>query len=171
LIIETALSKPVARVAAGLSALTLCALLGYAGLKSFITGVLTDERVPVSREQLAAGAKYASDSAALQARLAEAEMESGERDLAGIEARVLRVINMSPWNYNYPLLLASVRETKGDRAGAEQAMRAALELAPNSTTVHWRLANLLLRQGKLAAALGEFRKATMADLAHLRRAA
>lgn len=163
MIIETALSRPVAKVTVGLSALALCALLAVVGLRNFVTGILTDERVTVSREQLATGARYGSNSAALQARLAEAEMESEGRDLSGIEARVLRAVNMSPWNFNYPLLLATVREAKGDRAGAEQAMRAALELAPNNTTVHWRLANLLLRQGKLALALGEFRKAVAAD--------
>lgn len=167
MIIETVLTKPVVKVVVGLSALVFCALLAVVGLRTFVTGILTDERVTVSREQLATGARYGSDSAALQARLAEAEMASEERDLAHIEARALRAVNMSPWNFNYPLLLATVREARGDRAGAEQAMRAALQLAPNNTTVHWRLANLLLRQGKLALALGEFRIAVAADRALL----
>jgi tetratricopeptide (TPR) repeat protein len=129
--------------------------------------VLTDERVNVSRDLLAAGLKYAPNSAALQARLAEAEMAEDERDLSSVEARALRAINLSPWDYNNHLLLASIKEARGDRAGAEKALRAALDLAPYNTDVHWRLANLLLRQNKLAASLEEFKKSIAADSSYL----
>ena len=39
-------------------------------------------------------------------------------------------------------------------------LRAALKLAPHLVTVHWRLANLLLREEKLDQAGAEFRLAS-----------
>ena len=42
-------------------------------------------------------------------------------------------------------------------------LRAALKLAPHLVTVHWRLANLLLREEKLDQAGAEFRLASEAD--------
>ena len=167
MVIEIGVSKLSAKLAVGAAALAVCALLAFAMLTSFIVGVLTDERVSVSRDLLAAGSKYAPNSAPLQARLAEAEMAEAERDLPSIEARALRAINLSPWDYNHRLLLASIKEAKGDRAGAEKTLREALDLAPFNTTIHWQLANLLLRQGKLAASLQEFKTVVTADNSYL----
>jgi len=166
-VIEIPVGKLRAKLALAAAALTVCALLAFAMLTSFIAGVLTDERVTVSRDLLAAGARYAPNSAPLQARLAQAEMDEEERDLSSVEARALRAINLSPWDYNHRLLLASIKEARGDRAGAEKAVRSALDLAPFNTTIHWQLANLLLRQGKLAASLEEFKEVISADSSYL----
>ena len=167
MVIEIPANKLWAKLTIAVSALFVCALLAVAMLTQVITGILTDERVTVSRELLASGVRYVSNSAPLQARLAEAEMAEDERDLPSIEARTLRAINLSPWDYNHHLLLASIKETSGDRAGAEKALRSALALAPNNTDVHWRLANLLLRQSKLTGSLEEFKKAISADNSYL----
>ena len=167
MVIEIQANKLWAKLTIAVATLFVCALLAVAMLTQVITGILTDERVIVSRELLARGVRYVPNSAPLQARLAEAEMSEDERDLPGIEARALRAINLSPWDYNHHLLFASIKETSGDRAGAEKALRTALSLAPNNTDVHWRLANLLLRQGKLAGSLEEFRKAISADKSYL----
>ncbi len=74
---------------------------------------------------------------------------------------------MAPWDYNHRLLLASIEEAKGDRASAEAELMDALKLAPNYTVVHWRLANVLVRQGKLGKSLSEFRAANASSSALL----
>jgi hypothetical protein len=166
-VIEIQANKLWAKLTIAFATLFVCALLAVAMLTQAIAGILTDERVTVSRELLARGVRYVPKSALLQARLAEAEMSEDERDLPSIEARAMRAINLSPWDYNHHLLLASIKETGGDRAAAEKALRTALSLAPNNTDVHWRLANLLLRQGKMAGSLEEFRKTISADNSYL----
>jgi hypothetical protein len=160
-------NKPIAKTIAAGATLALCAVLGVLAVTGVIAGVLTDERVRVGKALLSGGVRYVPNSAGVQARLAEAEMLSEERDLSVAEARVRLAINISPRDYNHRLLLASIEEAKGDRASAEDALREALPLAPNYTVVHWRLANLLLRQGKLGKSLSEFRVANASSIALL----
>jgi tetratricopeptide (TPR) repeat protein len=145
----------------------MCALLAYAALVNGTVGLLTDPRVSARRELLAAGASFVPNSAPLNARLAAMEMGDVERDIQSIERRATRAVNASPWDYRNRLLLATVKEAGGDRAAAEQALQQALALAPNYTEVHWRLANLLLREGKLTRAVPEFRAANLAKPALL----
>lgn len=151
------------RIAFLLAAIACSAVLVLAMLRNFVSGVLADERVSVTGDLLASGIKFAPDSALLHARLAEVELTAEERDLAATEWHALRAVNLSPWDYNHRLLLSAVEEAKGDRAAAEKSLRDALKLAPANTDVHWRLANLLFRQGKVAQSLGEFRVATSSD--------
>ena len=150
-----------------LAALAFCALLSFAALVNCTVGLLTDQRVDVSRELLTAGVSFVPDSAPINARLAEIEMGDEDRDILSVEKRVIRALNSSPWDYRHRFLLATVKEAGGDRAGAEQALQDALALAPNYTEVHWRLANLLLREGKLARAVVEFRAANSSNIALL----
>jgi len=150
-------------VIAFLSALAVCSLLAFAALVSCAAGLLTDPRVNVSKEHLVAGIAYAPNSAPLNARLAEAEMLEEERNIQSVENFASRGVNLSPWDYRQRLLLATVKEASGDRAAAEQALQEALALAPNYTEVHWRLANLLLREGKLARSVAEFRAANSSN--------
>ncbi len=70
---------------------------------------------------------------------------------------------LSPNNYEYWLALARSREQAGDRAGAEQALKRAAELAPNYSRVRWALGNALLRQGRTEEAFSEIRNAVGAD--------
>jgi tetratricopeptide (TPR) repeat protein len=163
MILTINLDKRAAKFMLVLATLAVGALLGALALQQVMTGMLTDERVGVPRQWLAAGLRYAPHSARLLARLAETEIAEDEVDLASCEAHARRAANLSPWDYRQQLLLASIAEAKGDRAAAEQYLRAARELAPNYTEVHWRLANLLVRQGRVALSLAEFRKATAAD--------
>jgi hypothetical protein len=163
MILSIRLDKPTARFLILLTGGALCLVLGGLALQQVITGMLTDERVAVPRQWLVAGVRYAPNSASLLARLAETEMAEGEVDMASCEARARRAANLSPWDFRYQLLLASIEEAKGERNIAEQYLRAARTLAPNYTDVHWQLANLLVRQGRVAQSLAEFRKVTMAD--------
>jgi hypothetical protein len=161
--VEINLVKPAASLLAIIITGVFCALLGALALQQTIAGMLIDERVAVPRQWLAAGLRYAPTSAPLLARLAESELAEGGADLAACEAYARRAANRSPWDYRHQLLLASIAEAEGDRAAAEQSLRAARALAPGYTEVHWRMANLLVRQGRVAASLAEFRQVTSAD--------
>ena len=139
--------------------LGVCAVLVFSAITNCAVGLLTDPQVNVSRELLIAGSSLVPNSALLNARLAEEEMRDENRDILGVEQRATRAVNSSPWDYRLRLLLATVKEAGGDRAAAERELQEALALAPNYREVHWRLANLLLRQGKLSQAVVEFRVA------------
>lgn len=167
MIIEVKVNNLAGRVIAILSSLGVCALLTFAALVSCTVGLLTDQRANVSKELLTAGIAFVPNSAPLNARLAEVEMGDEDRDILNVEHRATRAVNASPWDYRHRLLLATVKEAGGDRAAAEQSLQEALALAPNYTEVHWRLANLLLREGKLARSVVEFRAANSSNVALL----
>ncbi len=167
LVIQFKVNNLARRLITILVALAACALLLCAALVSFAVGVLTDPRVNASRELLEAGIGLVPNSAALNSRLAEAEMSQDDRDILTVERRAHQAVNLSPWDYRNRLLLATVKEASGDRGAAEQSVREALALAPNYVEVHWRLANLLLREGKLAKSVVEFRLANSSNAALL----
>src|SRR6185295_891816 len=125
MILNIALDKRSARFMLMAATAAVCALLGALALQQAINGILIDERVAVPREWLTAGLRYAPNSARLLARLAETELAEDDVDLASCAARARRAANLSPWDYQNQLLLASVEEAKGDRAAAEQYLRAA----------------------------------------------
>jgi thioredoxin-like negative regulator of GroEL len=143
-----------------LSALVVCTVLMLAATMNCAVGLLTDPRVNPSKELLELGARFVTHSAPLNARLAEAEMDDQSRDLQRVDELATRAVNASPWDYKQRFLLARVKETEGDRTQAERVLQEAVDLAPNYPEAHWRLANLLLRQGKLSKAVPEFRAAT-----------
>ena len=66
---------------------------------------------------------------------------------------------LSPNNYLLWLALGKAREKQGDAAGAEKALRRAVELAPAYVDTHWTLGNNLLRQGRAEEAFREIRLA------------
>lgn len=167
MVVEVKVNNFAARAIAVLAVLGVCALLTFAALISCTVGLLTDQRVNVSRELLTAGIAFVPNSAPLNAKLAEAEMGEEDRDLLSVENRAKRAVNLSPWDYRPRLLLATVKEARGDRTAAEQSLQEALALAPNYTDVHWRLANLLLREGKLGRSVVEFRAANSSNVALL----
>jgi len=161
--IEVRVHSLFARAAVIVTTLVLCATLTIAALINAAAGVATDERVAANHELLAATIAYLPNSATLNARLAEAELGEDDRDISNIETLARRAVNVSPWDYRQRLLLATVYEAGGDRAAAEQSLLQALSLAPNYPEVHWRLANLLLREGKLAKSVVEFEAAASSN--------
>ena len=158
-VIEIKLKNSGPKVIAALATLALSSLLAVLALTEVIGGLLTDERTRAEKALLFSGLKYVPKSAQLRARAASAEMRSEDRDLSAAEANARLAVNMAPWDYNHRLLLATIEEAKGDRAAAEAELLEALRLAPNNTVVHWRLANVLVRQGKLGKSLSAFRAA------------
>ena len=163
MVLEIKVERLASKTAVALTTLAVCLLLTFAALVSLLVGLLADERTRPARELLADGVAYVPSSAAVLGRLAEAEMRDRERDLSLVEAHAERAVKISPWDYRRRLLLATIEEAKGDRIAAEQALQQAVALAPNYTDVHWRLANLLLRQGKLENSVEHFIKATSSN--------
>ncbi len=164
---EFAVDNLVRRAATAVAALVLCAVLGSWMWSSFVAGLLTDDRVAVTKDWLDRGKGYAPNSALIEARLARVEMSEEERDIETARSHAVRAINISPWDFNHRLLLSSIEEARGDRAAAEESLRDAVSLAPNNTEVHWRLANSLFRQGKYRESLAEFRLVTNSNRFYL----
>ncbi len=140
--------------------LGFCAWLVLVIINQFVVGTLTDERIPIERERLAVSLESFPDSARLNARFAQAEMFSIDRDLNKVVRHAERAVQLSPYNFEYRLLLASAQELKGDREACQKTLERAIQLAPANPDTHWQMANVLLRQGKLAAALPEFKTAS-----------
>src|SRR5689334_4951693 len=151
-------------------ALTLAFWLIVLVIGNFITSTLVDERIGINdldKNALEATLKRYPNSPRLNARVAQAEMLGFDRNPAKVLTYAQRAVNLSPFNYEYRLLLASAQELQGDRAAAELSLKRAVELAPNNPDPHWQLANVLLRQGKLGEALPEFKRASAANPANL----
>lgn len=144
-------------------ALLAGAALGSLAFSHFITGMLTDRRVQVDRDALDAALSHFPGSARLHARMAEVEMKGRARNLLLAQTHALEAIRLSPSDFRFRSLAASVSEAMGDRVSAEALLREALALAPRNTDLRWRLANILLRAGKLDEAIPEFRAATASD--------
>jgi tetratricopeptide (TPR) repeat protein len=155
--INLKLNNQAARLALLLLALGAGGLLVTLIFSRFVIGTLADERFLLDRQWLIAGTRYLPNSPRLQARLAEVELFDADPDLDRADQAAARAVQLSPDDFRWRLILASVKEAEGDRTAAEAALRDALRLAPNDRDVHFRLANVLLRQGKLAPAIAEFR--------------
>ena len=155
-------SKP---VRASFAVLVLIAAGALASLvfSHFVTGMLTDRRVRVDRDALSAAVEYFPGSARLHAQMAEVEMTGRTRNLMLAHSHALEAIRLSPCDFGFRRLAASVTEAMGDRASAEASLREAIMLAPGNADLRWRLANILVRAGKLDEAIPEFRIATASD--------
>jgi tetratricopeptide (TPR) repeat protein len=150
----------------------MCCAVAYIGLSAaqFIVSVITDPEVRVDTSTIEATANYFPNSARAQARVASRLIES-KVDITADHDRTVeragyyaaRAVKLAPKNYEFRLLLAAARELGGNSTEAESELRTALNLAPHLVTVHWRLANLLLREEKLDRAISEFRLAIEAN--------
>ncbi|HKA18595.1 MAG TPA: hypothetical protein VKN18_09765 [Blastocatellia bacterium] len=151
------------RLAFGILVLAGVLLLTVIIVSRFVIGTLADDRFAVTRGMVAVPATYFPNSARLNWRLASAELSESDRDLASAKAHAERAIALSPFDYRLRITLASIEEARGDRAAAETSLEAARDLAPHYWNVHYRLGNLLVREGKLEPAVDEFRIAAAAN--------
>ena len=163
MILKLNLKKLTARLAFAAGALAALVLLGMVIISRFVIGTLSDYRVPVTRDMLQEPLTYFPNSAGLNARLASAELSESDRDLASAKAHALRAVNLSPYEHRFLMTLGAVEEASGDRKAAEAALEAARKLAPNNWTVHYRLGNLLIREGKVSESLERLRVAVAAN--------
>lgn len=152
------------------------ACVSYAGvaLAQFVIAVASDPQIAVSREMLEAVTTYFPNTARVQARLAARLIEAGVDETQSHEqtaeralAHATRAVQLQPQSYELRLLQAIAAEMTGALDEAETALRTGLELAPYHVGARWRLANLLVRQGKLDESLSEFHRVTSVDAARL----
>ena len=168
MLFEFAVDNLLRRAATAVVALVLCAVLALLDVVELRRGH-SDRRESGGDERLARPGQGVCPElrALVKARLARVEMLEEERDIEAARSHAVRAINISPWDFNHRLLLASIEEAKGDREAAEKSLRDAVALAPNNTEVHWRLANSLFRQGKYRESLAEFRLVTNSNREYL----
>ena len=74
-----------------------------------------------------------------------------------------QAVALSPNDFRLWLAYGKAREQSGDGAGAELALRKALEFAPNYAQVQWMLGNVLLRRGQIREAFFEIHRAAESD--------
>src|SRR5262245_16158857 len=168
--ITVELLSPVSRLVTIVT--VICGAAAFISLSAaqFIISVITDPEARAETAIIEGAAKYFPNSAWAQARMASRLIESGvdvsedhERTSERAVYYAARAVARAPLNYEFRILLAAAKEVGGDLAGAEAEPPAAFRLAPHLVTVHWRLANLLLREEKMEQAGAEFRLANEAD--------
>src|SRR5262245_4867933 len=144
------------RVAVLMTAVFCAVVFIGLALTHFVTSVMADPRVRIDTATIEAAADYFPNSARVQARMAARLVESSvdadrSHELAAQRAvrYASRAVSLAPSNYEFRVLLAAARELNGELAEAETDLRSALAFAPHHVNVHWRLANLLLREEKL----------------------
>jgi tetratricopeptide (TPR) repeat protein len=162
------------RIAFSVIALAAYGLFIAAAIARFVISVAVDPQIQVSQETIEAAVAYFPDSAHLQARLATRLLESGvdgaeshERMAQRTIHHATRAVSLAPWSFEARVLLSAARELNGELIPAEKELRQAIALAPHRVDLHWRLANLLVRQDRLAEALDEFRAVLSTDPARL----
>lgn len=84
-------------------------------------------------------------------------------DLRRAQTEYEQAVSVTPYDFRYWFDLGKARERSGDSAGAEKALRKALQFAPNYSRIHWTLGNLLLREGNTEEAFIEIRRAVEND--------
>lgn len=164
------LRSPVSRLATIVAVMCGCAAFISLSAARFVISVITDPDARAETAIIEGAANYFPNSAWAQARMASRLIESGvdlsedhERTAERAVYYSARAVALAPQNYEFRMLLAAAKELSGDLAEAEMELRAALKLAPHLVYVHWRLANLLLREEKLDEAGAEFRLVSEAD--------
>jgi hypothetical protein len=151
------------RFAFGILVISSGLLLSVIIVSRFVIGTLADDRFVVTRGMIAVPATHFPNSARLNWRLASAELSESDRDLVSAKAHAERAIALSPYDYRMRVTLASIEEAGGDRTAAKKSLESARALAPHYWNVHYRLGNLLVREGKLEPAADEFRIAAAAN--------
>lgn len=149
-----------------LVAVTVSGLLGRLVCAQFVIGVIADPRMKMSQEALLQAAARYPQSPRVQARLAEVLLDAAvgqERKIDMALSHATRGVKLSPYDFQYRRLLAKAQEAKGDLNAAASSLYAAVKLAPRHAETNWALANLLLRQGRIAPSLAPFRAATAND--------
>jgi tetratricopeptide (TPR) repeat protein len=159
-----------ARVVFSLITIFACVIFAYLVAGNFVETLVTDYRVSLPNDVLAQIAQVFPDSPGIQARLAQSELTAMDRQLPLAESAARRAVALSPYSFKYRITLASVLETEGKRAKAEESLQQAVRLAPNRSDAQWQLANFLVRQGRLVDAAPHFKHAVTLNARLLREA-
>lgn len=158
-----------ARVLIGLACLVVC-LWGVSGAaRSGLARLIAESAVQASRgineDQLPGWMSAADQSVRLSSLDPEAHAARGilllrSREPSAAVAALETATSLRPRDYQLWLRLAEARGQAGETAAARDALNEAVRLAPRYVMPHWRLGNLLLREGRFEEAFVELRQAT-----------
>ena len=152
----------IGKAAAGLVlALLFLSLTWTSGRAGFSSLLSTYASKSYELEAANAAVNLSSDSPV--AHQVRGTILEARQDLRGAEAAYQRAALGRPEDCIYWLSLARVRELNGDAAGAVEAARRAVPLAPFYAQPHWQLGNVLIRAGQTEEAFKELRTATLSD--------
>jgi len=148
----------------GILLMSLVCLLALSS-RNFLFRFVQDPRHEISIVALDAALKRFPGSALLnrlrsQRYLREAGLRANRLEEARAHAE--QAVRAAPWDYRGHLLAGTIAELMGDREAAVDSLRMAVRRAPTLVEPNWALANLLLRQGDLSAALVPLRQAVQA---------
>lgn len=134
--------------------------------RNFLFRFVQDPRHEISTVALDAALRRFPGSALLnrlrsQRYLREAGLRTNRLEVARAHAE--QAVRAAPWDYRGHLLAGTIAELMGDREAAADSLRMAVRRAPTLVEPNWALANLLLRQGDLSAAIVPLRRATEAQ--------
>lgn len=166
MVIKFSLHSPFPRLALTLSAVVVSGLLWHLVFTQAVISVISDPGVTLTPEALSKAATRYPNSPRVHARLAEAELGTTtpqESSLVSALLHATHAVNLSPHDFQLRRILADTQAANADSDAAEQSLYAAVRLAPQHAATNWALANLLLRQDKVAAALAPFRIAIAGD--------
>lgn len=120
-------------------------------------------------EELRALSKLDPQNPLFLERLGEILLYQSEANVDEAEATLKRAYELRPGRLRVHLGLANCARVRGDAAGLERALRAALALDPGHPTVLYNLSFALVQKGDRAEALGDMRAAYSESLSLLRR--
>jgi Tfp pilus assembly protein PilF len=124
--IDWKIEKPAQRILVVALTAGIIALLGYMGVSNLVVGMMTGGVEDGSRQRLETAASYFPNSPRLNAQLARSELTSADRDLSAAESFARRAVELSPNDYNFQLLLATIQVVRAGDCPCAKQCRAAL---------------------------------------------
>ena len=145
----------------------LAIFMAWSAIRWYVGDTIAEYAPPVEDgglEMAQMAVRWAPGDPLTHWRLATSQMKSfNAANVAAAVAEYQLAVQASPYDYRYWMELGRAMESAGDAAGAEKALRRAVELAPSYAHPKWHYGNLLLRQGRTDEAFAELSRAAEAD--------
>lgn len=145
----------------------LAIFMAWSAIRWYVGDTLAEYAPPVEEgglEMAQMAVRWAPGDPLTHWRLATSQMKNfNAANVAAAVAEYQLAVKASPYDYRYWMELGRAMELAGDAAGAEKALRRAVELAPSYAHPKWHYGNLLLRQGRIDEAFVELARAAEAD--------
>jgi hypothetical protein len=145
----------------------LALLCAWFAVRWYIGNTIAEYAPPPQRdgtEMAKMATRWAPDDPLTHWRLAYfQEKNFSAENMAAAVREYQAAVTAAPYDYRYWMELGRALEASGDRAGAEKALRRAVDLAPAYSHPRWHYGNLLLRQDRLDEAFAQLSRAAEAD--------
>ena len=151
------------RIIFALTAAAFCIALVMASVSRFVAATLADDRAAPDPALLARVSDLFPGSGRLHQRVAESELAKAAPDSRLARDHARSALRICPKSYKSAELLAAAEEMDGDGDAAAETLTRALLVAPNDAGLRWRLANVLLRRGRLDEAAAQLKVASALD--------